>query len=91
MRLGRLFVSPPSYHRFTQEGKVRSNVTDIDVQIHHEVEKAVKVSVDGIEAHAQWLPKSRIEIDFDGATLSQKKGLARITLPIQMAKEKGLI
>ena len=60
-------------------------LTDITVQLHHETDKAVLVSDDGNKMHAVWLPKSQIEIEDKG------KGVLEITLPIWIAKEKGLI
>lgn len=78
---------------------VRSNLTDIDVVIHHGTDKAILVSIDGTESRAQWLPRSRIEIEnkpglVNGTKRNGQKaqlGIATITLPMPLAKEKGLV
>lgn len=78
---------------------VRSNLCDIDVVIHHGTDKALLVSIDGNESRAQWLPKSRIEIDHKPGFVQGKRNnsqsvqlnIATITLPTSLAKEKGLV
>ncbi len=58
---------------------------DIKVQIHHRTEKAVLVSDDGDRNRAVWLPLSQIEINEESA------GVLDLTLPLWLAKDKGLI
>lgn len=70
---------------------MRSNLTDIEVEVHHETEKAILVSLDGEKENAQWLPKSKVEIEFDASTLRKRRRVAVVTLPVGLAKEKGLI
>ena len=78
---------------------VRSNLVDIAIIIHHGTEKAVLVSIDGNEVRAQWLPRSRIEIEHKPGFVSGTRrdgqrvqlNIATITLPSPLAKEKGLI
>lgn len=70
---------------------MRSNLTDIEVEVHHETEKGLLVSLDGEKENAQWLPKSLIEVEFDASALYKRRGIAVVTLPVRLAKEKGLI
>ena len=60
-------------------------LTEILVQIHHETDKAILVSLDGDKKKAVWLPRSQIEIEDKG------KGIHEITIPIWLAEEKGLV
>lgn len=62
----------------------RSNITDIELHLHHRTEKAVLVSDDGDRESAVWLPLSQIEIDEQG-------NIATVTLPEALAIEKGLV
>ena len=62
-----------------------ARIVDITVHIHHETEKAWLVSDTGDRDDAVWLPKSVVEVqDKDGF-------IAEISLPEDMAQEKGLI
>lgn len=67
-----------------EERSMKSDLVDIRVILHHETERAVKVSDDGDEKNAVWLPKSKIEIARDG-------GCWEVTLPEWLAIEKGLV
>ncbi|MCF3935046.1 hypothetical protein L1787_16705 [Acuticoccus sp. M5D2P5] len=62
----------------------RSDILDIEVQVHATSERAVKVSSDGDAARAVWLPLSQIEIATKG------DGLAEVSLPEWLAIEKEL-
>jgi len=75
------------------------NLTNIDVVIHHGTEKALLVSIDGMESRAQWLPRSAIDIEHKPGfvTATKRNGQiiqcahAMIVIPVNLAKEKGLI
>jgi hypothetical protein len=58
---------------------------DIEGVIHRETEKAVLVSDTGDPKDAKWLPLSQIEIEFG------KSDVVTITLPEELAIEKGLV
>lgn len=62
----------------------RSHILDLEVQVHAQSERAVKVSADGEEANAVWLPLSQIEIAM------KRNGLAEVSMPAWLAVEKGL-
>jgi hypothetical protein len=65
---------------------MRSNLVDLTVEIVHETAAAVLVH-DGDQTKAVWLPKSAVEIERD----EPRPGLATITLPENLAIEKGLV
>ena len=62
-----------------------SDVIDLMVHVHHRTDKAVLVSDDGDRKGAVWLPLSAIEIE------ELPGGITQITLPEQLALDKGLI
>lgn len=66
---------------------MKSDLVDVDVQLHHETEKALLVSTDGDKAKAKWVPKSQCEIS------EPKKGsvVRQLTCPQWLAKDKELI
>jgi len=64
---------------------MRSDLYDIEMQLHHETGKAVLVSDDGDRDNAVWLPKASIEIE------PKSKGVIVVTLPEWLAVEKGLL
>jgi hypothetical protein len=64
------------------EGK--SDLVEIDVVLHHETEKAFKVSTDGNDDKAAWVPKSQCQLSGDGRNRT-------LELPEWMAQQKGLI
>ncbi|HCI98497.1 hypothetical protein [Sulfitobacter pontiacus] len=64
---------------------MKSNIVDIDVEVSHRTEKAVLVHT-GIKEDAVWLPLSQIEIEPSGVA-----GIETISLPENLAAEKGLI
>lgn len=66
---------------------MKSNLTDVEVMIHHATDKAVLVSADDNRDAAVWLPKSQIELEEKPIA-----GRAQIiTLPENLAIEKGLV
>lgn len=54
--------------------------------LHRENDLSIFVSLDGVEAHAVWLPRSRVEIAPErvGAHIM-------VTVPAWLVKEKGLL
>lgn len=72
-------------------GRFKSDLIDLEVILHHETkpgepeEGAIKVSLDGNNAKAEWLPKSQVTFE------RRKNGEALVTLPENLAFEKGLI
>ena len=70
---------------------MKSNLVDLTVQVHVETAKAVLVSDDGDKEKAVWLPLSQIEIEYRPSMKERGNGLAVITLPEWLAKDKGLI
>ena len=65
---------------------MKSNLIDIDVEVVHRTEKAVLVHT-GNKERSVWIPLSQCEIESNGAF----DGIETITLPEQLALEKGLI
>lgn len=65
---------------------LKSELIDIAVCVHGSTPKAIRVSTNGEDKDAVWLPRSVIEIE-------RKPGsdLAGITLPRRMAEDKGLV
>lgn len=76
-----------------------SQSTSFTLIEHYDTGKAIKVSEDGVDARAFWLPHSKIDIrrttKQSQLTLpdGQKKNAAviEVTIPNWLAKEKGLI
>lgn len=66
---------------------MRSDLTDIEVMIHFDTEKAVLVSTDGLRSSAVWLQKRLVE--FEEPIRFGKAQI--ITLPQRLAEEKGLV
>ena len=64
---------------------MKSNLEDIEVHMHAQTEKAVRVSVDGNDEHAAWVPKSLCEIE-------HKRGrIWVLTAEQNLLEEKGLV
>jgi hypothetical protein len=78
-----------------------SDLIDLTLCLHAESkggqkeQGAIRVSSDGDDAKAQWLPKSQVEFSLTGKRQRSKQGpgveIVTVTLPEWMAKEKGLI
>lgn len=66
-------------------GACKSGLVDLEVQIHHRTERAVLVSDDGDRENAVWLALALVEIEM------KQGGLAEVTMPEWLAKERGLI
>lgn len=65
---------------------MKSNVIDLAGVIHHQTDKAVLFSETADREDAVWLPKSQIEMEYDG-----HRNFYTVTLPEQLALDKGLI
>lgn len=63
----------------------KSDLSDVDVYVHHRTPAAVLVSDDGERDNAVWLPLSQIEID------DTPHGEATVTAPEWLLRDKGLI
>lgn len=63
----------------------KSDLVDITVQLHAMTNRAVRVSDDGDDKKAVWLPLSQVEV------VKQPRGIAVVTLPEWLALQKGLI
>ena len=71
---------------------MKSDLVDLEVQVHHETNAARLVSTDGEREKAVWVPKSESEFEQDRSVKSL--GLIRrgtLTLPEWLAIEKGLV
>ena len=64
---------------------MRSRLTDIDVHVHHQTDKAILVSTDGDRKAAVWIPLATCEIEMGCG----KQGV--LTLEEDLAIEKGLV
>lgn len=64
---------------------MKSDILDLDVQVHAKTDRGLMVSADGDKEKAVWLPLSQIEVDMRG------NGVAVIAIPEWLALEKGLI
>lgn len=72
---------------------------DLSMALHYDTGKAVLVSETGEEEKAKWLPKSQVEIEQTGKTVTavKKDGqsialpLVTVTVPEWLAKDKGLM
>lgn len=82
------------------DDSTRSNTAEIDIVIHPGYsQRAFLVSIDGNEARSVWLPKSQITIEHQSAKVNGRlrsgqiveMNTAKVTLPLWLAKEKGLI
>ena len=63
---------------------MKSDLVDIEMQIHHRTDRAVLASDDGDRANAVWLPLAQIEI-------ATENGKTVVTMPEWLAMEKGLV
>ena len=61
------------------------NKIELDLALHFETEKAVRVSADGNHAAAQWVPKCFLDIR------ERRGGTITVLIPERLAYEKGLI
>lgn len=58
---------------------------ELTLQLHHETDLAIRVSDDGEDKNAVWLPLSKIEIT------RKPRNIVVVTVPEWLAMEKGLI
>lgn len=63
----------------------KSDLVDLNLQLHHETERAILVSDDGDEKSAAWIPLSQCEV------LKKPRGIVVVTMPEWLALDKGLI
>lgn len=61
-----------------------SELVDLEVYVHAESEKAIKVSSDDTGGEEVWLPLSQIEINH------RQGDTAEITVPRWLAEQRGL-
>lgn len=65
---------------------MKSDLIDLTVHRHAETDKAIRVSDDGDDQRAVWLPKTLCEID-----PTKRPNIVIVTMPEWLAAEKGLI
>lgn len=65
-------------------GNYRSNLVEVNVQLHHETEKAWLVSITGEKKDAVWVPRSQAE-------LHEKGSIHVLECPEWLATDKGLV
>lgn len=66
---------------------MRSDLADLELMIHAETEKAVRVSDDGDDKRGVWLAKQHLE--FEGPIVAGKAQM--ITMPQWLAEKEGLV
>jgi len=64
---------------------MKSDLHDLELQLHHETDRAILVSDDGDAANGVWLAKSIIEFE------KKDKGIVIVTLPEWLGIERGLL
>lgn len=64
---------------------MRSDLVDLQMQIHHRTERAVLASLDDDREAAVWLPLAHVEV------APKEHGVATVTMPEWLAIEKGLV
>lgn len=62
------------------------DIIELTVQLHGKTDRAIRVSDDGENQNAVWIPKSQIEAQEDLG-----KGMIEISIPEWLALDKGLI
>ena len=62
-----------------------SDEYELDLFLHHETEKAIKVSDSGDEEDAVWLPRSQVQIMY------QRDDLITVVMSEKLAQEKELV
>ena len=65
----------------------KSELIDLEMFRHLETERAVLVSLDGEKEKAVWLPLSLIEVEPSQGS----RNIVTVTLPRNLAEEKGLV
>jgi hypothetical protein len=64
---------------------MKSDLVDVTMQVHARTAKAIRVSDDGDDKRAVWLPLSQCEVEEKSA------GIVIVTLPEWLAIDKGLV
>lgn len=64
--------------------KRESDLVDVELHLHWETDKAWRLSNDGDNDSAEWLPKSQAERDGEGI-------VSTYTMPRWFAEEKGFV
>lgn len=67
----------------------KSDLVDLELQLHAETGAALLVSDDGDKKSAVWLPKSQIE--FEVRERNSSAALVLVTMPEWLAIAKGLV
>lgn len=62
-----------------------TNTVEIQCHYHHDTNEAIKVSLNGDDKNAIWLPKELIEITYDNGEV------VVMSVPEWLAYDKGLI
>jgi len=70
---------------------VKSDLVDVVVQMHAETPRAVLVSDDGDKDKAVWVPLSQCEVSYHHSMKERGKGIATLTMPEWLAKDRGLV
>jgi len=76
-----LAVAPADARRWAEDWQAVSLV----VVVHHRTERALLASLDGVAAHATWLPAALVLVD---DTLSPS--VWAVTIPRWLASDRGL-
>lgn len=63
----------------------KSDIIDVEVTVHWETEKAYLISSSGLNCEAEWVPKSRVEMEHKGGNLYE------VTLPEGLAVALGIV
>ena len=58
---------------------------EIDMHLHAETDLAVRVSDDGEDKHAVWVPRSQVEIE------PKKGSRVVVKMPVWLAEREGLV
>jgi len=66
---------------------VKSDLVDIEMQLHHQTWDAILASDDGERENAVWIPKSQVEYVFK----DEAKKIIIVTMPSRLAIDKGLV
>lgn len=72
---------------------MKSNLTDIEVHLHHETDKAWLVSLYGERTKGQWIPKSQAEMEMVVVLNppGRSSDVWTLTAPEPLLIEKGLV
>lgn len=64
---------------------MKSDLVDLDVQIHATTPRAVLASINGDIKRAAWLPLSQVDV------ILKRHGTATVTMPEWLAVEKEMV